>query len=72
MAPYSREYQKYASRVRAQVSAADRSAESLGKLNEQTRQQAAGLKVEYERIAEQVRQTVITHLKASFSDQLPV
>jgi hypothetical protein len=60
VAPYSREYQKYASRVRNQVSAADRSAadrsaESLGELNEQTR--AAGLKVEYERITEQVRQT---------------
>jgi hypothetical protein len=38
-------------------SAADLSAESLGKLNEQIKQQAAGLKVEYERITEQVRQT---------------
>jgi hypothetical protein len=97
VAPYSREYQKYASRVRNQVTAADRSAKALGELNEQTRQQATGqdtpaleagpdrvnaadhsaadrsaeslgelneqtreaadLKVEYERITEQVRQT---------------
>ncbi len=46
IAPYSREYQKYASRVRNQVSAADRSAKELGKENEQTRQKTADLKVE--------------------------
>jgi len=57
VAPYSRQYQKYAARVRHEVSMADHSAKEPGKSNEQLKQRAADLKVEYERIAEQVRQT---------------